>query len=147
MGPRENSIPKTNYIPMENLYLTLSLLHLTWAIIPGLTGKGWMGGAWVTIGTEYPVGWLRFPLRKKNGHHITCHLCTSKKLGEAMKSLNNILLKMCYRISVSTVQSTYLAWWEDKEEGQVGMSHCNQIDHSQLLELSQDATLRELTGL
>lgn len=64
-----------------------------------------------------------------------------------MKSLNNILLKMCYRISISTVQSTYLAWWEDKEEGQVGMSHCNQTDRSQLLELSQDATLRELTGL
>ena len=54
---------------------------------------------------------------------------------------------MCYRISISPVQSTYLACWEDKEEGQVGMSHCNQTDHSQLLVLSQDATLRELTGL
>lgn len=45
------------------------------------------------------------------------------------------------------MQLTYLAWWEDKEEGQVGTSHCIQTDRSQLLALSQDATLRELADL
>lgn len=59
-----------------------------------------------------------------------------------------LLKKMCLTKNVySSVQSTYLAWWEDREEGQVGMSHCTQTEHSQLLELSQDATLKKLTGL
>lgn len=50
-----------SYTPMENPCLGLCL---TWAITPGLTGKGCMGGAWVTMGTEYPAGWLRLPLEK-----------------------------------------------------------------------------------
>lgn len=43
--------------------------------------------------------------------------------------------------------STHLAWRGDKEEGRVETSRCTQTDHSQALELSQDATLTERTGL
>lgn len=53
---------------------------------------------------------------------------------------------MFYVIIVMSVQCAYLAWGEDKEGGQVGRSLCMQTDHSQSLELSQDATLREPTG-
>lgn len=38
-----------------------NILALTWAITPGLNGKDWMGGGWVTMGTEYPAGWFRLP--------------------------------------------------------------------------------------
>lgn len=43
---------------------TLGIQALTCAMTPGLRGKGWMAGAWVTSGsvlsirTEYPDGWF-----------------------------------------------------------------------------------------
>lgn len=173
-----------SYTPMENPCLGLCL---TWAITPGLTGKGCMGGAWVTMGTENPAGWLRLPLEKtaqnkplvnyapqqghgqiqvisveRWDHAFKVRHFVLKQTGLHNPSLNaekhfkyvilvlkrtSISKKNCYVIIVSSMKSTYLAWWEDKEGGQVGMSQCTQTDHSQLLELSRDAAQRRLTGL
>lgn len=58
---------------------------LTCAITPGLTGKGCMGGAWVTMGTEYPAGWLRLPWRKNKEKKNSINKNISKCKGISFK--------------------------------------------------------------
>lgn len=59
---------------------------------------------------------------------------------------SQMLIKGCYIIFASSMKFTYLAWWEDKEGLQVGMSHCTRTDHSQLQEQSQGAAQMRPTG-